>query len=1212
MKSIKLILLLLLANFCFGQPSSGDIDSLRSVASSNIPDSVKFNTYIDLMFLTTDTSEVKSILDKSFTMLENSDSRQKMLYRLPELALKLRRADDLQKRKIVLEELSNKLLDTDSTLTIANFNFEYGIVQHRLGQLNKAVFYYDQAEDLFEKINDKAGVAKCLSARSIVVFHLGDTQNALEANIKCIEIFKSLDKVRDVMIMRYNLCDIYMKLGDVSKAINELEIGKRVAERIGDERMIVFMLSKLGSIYNSQGKYEIAREYLEESLEKSLLQGQKTAIAEAYVSLADNALDLQSNDLALDYYHKSLKIYEEIGDMGSITKRLYSLGNYYLKRNNEDSALLYINKGFEIGRKAKFVSDHLEQLGKLGSWFLDKGDIPTALDQYFEGMQLAEEAVDSVNISRFYLEIAKVYQAMQNDSLTNVYYDQSLEISRQISHMVGIANVKNAKARQLLKNSALKEALNLAYEAEALIKSSGDSCRLSDSYLNLGNIFLQTDMNDSSLYYLSKSLKTASRCNVTNVLASTLNSLAYLYEKLGDKKQAIANYEKALALGEKETFRNVIITASQQLHRLYYEAGNTDQAYPYLMIYQNNKDQVFNAEVTREVTRKELAYQYEKERAAKEVSQQKAQLEKDQKIQNLRWITFTAIGSFLAMLLVAFAYYRNYRNKQKANQLLSIRNDAIEKQRQKLQELDLSKSRFFANISHELRTPLTLISGPLEELADYQKYDERAVQLMLRNTKKLKGLVNDILDLSKLESFKLKISYHPVDVRSFISRISSNYESMAQRLEIDYSYSVGKSVADWLMLDGKRVEKILNNLLSNAIKYTGAGGKIVLKLIREDEQLVIQVADTGQGIPESDLPHIFERYFQSKQPDTPIQGGTGIGLALANELAILMDGELKVESKVGAGSTFTCILPYKIAVDPGVKLQDFVKLDAKDAPVFDKKAFEIDNSHVSVSGRPKVLIVEDNEDMQIYISNLLDSAYEVSLADNGKKALDFLNKEKVDLIITDAMMPEMDGFSFIEHLKESESLRPVPVIMLTALNFENSKLKALAMGVDDYLTKPFSATELLARVQNLIARYEVRKSVVLEESSEPDAVRAGDDNLLAAIYTSDMEWLKNVELHIIEEIENPDFNIASLADDFHLSRRQFQRRIKKLTGMSPKQYQMEIGLQKARRLLEDATYENVTAVGYAVGVNNASRFSQMYYQRFGKKPGDYFSHGVEV
>ncbi|MEQ9298081.1 MAG: response regulator, partial [Cyclobacteriaceae bacterium] len=359
---------------------------------------------------------------------------------------------------------------------------------------------------------------------------------------------------------------------------------------------------------------------------------------------------------------------------------------------------------------------------------------------------------------------------------------------------------------------------------------------------------------------------------------------------------------------------------------------------------------------------------------------------------------------------------------------------------------------------------------------------------------------------------------------------------------------------------------------------------------------------------EADLPHIFDRYFQSKQPDAPLQGGTGIGLALSQELATLMGGDLTVESELGKGSTFTLTLPLKTAEASDAKRQ----LTAAPSAGTEDAYEALPDPRYTPNKARKILFVEDNADMQTYVSDMLSKYYNVTLASNGKKALDLLAKQEVDLIISDVMMPEMDGYTLVEAIKGQDKFRHIPIVMLTALNFEDRKLQALAIGVDDYLTKPFSPSELMARVENLITRQEARKAWASEAAAQDaEVAEVGSELTLEdynIFYKADHDWLKQFESSVKDQLSKGTFDLDELADQSHVSKRQLQRKLKKLTGMTPKQYHQEVALQKARMYLEDDTYGNVTAVGLAVGMSNPSRFSELYLERFGKKPAEYFLH----
>jgi signal transduction histidine kinase len=287
-------------------------------------------------------------------------------------------------------------------------------------------------------------------------------------------------------------------------------------------------------------------------------------------------------------------------------------------------------------------------------------------------------------------------------------------------------------------------------------------------------------------------------------------------------------------------------------------------------------------------------------------------------VKRQRWLIYTTIFGCLAFIGVAFSFYRNSKNKKKANDLLSQQNLKIVKQKEELEQLDESKSSLYANISHELRTPLTLISSPIQYMLTNQKDQLNANQItqlkvVERNATQLKGLVNDILDLSKLESNKIELQEEALAIVPYLRKTVSNFDSLAQHLGIHYEMTTDIPEDTYAVLDRDKVEKVINNLLSNAIKHTPSGGTVKFSASIEGDTFQFQVIDTGHGIPENDLPYIFDRFFQSKNSHDTLQGGTGIGLALAKELVQLMHGELTVTSTLKEGSTFSLSLAYKEA-----------------------------------------------------------------------------------------------------------------------------------------------------------------------------------------------------------------------------------------------------------------------------------------------------------
>lgn len=377
------------------------------------------------------------------------------------------------------------------------------------------------------------------------------------------------------------------------------------------------------------------------------------------------------------------------------------------------------------------------------------------------------------------------------------------------------------------------------------------------------------------------------------------------------------------------------------------------------------------------------------------------------------------------------------------------------------------KSQFLTNISHELKTPLALILGPIELLLTKPIEQFNAGELrnylgiMQKNGKKMLEHIEDIMDLAKLNSNELEVKTRPVELFPFIQNLYTLFKTEVAYRDIDYQlkYEVNKQLV--VPLDTKKIEKIINNLLSNAFKYTREGGKIILSVFVVDQEITIKVEDTGIGIPPEHLPYIFNRFYQVKTADETIFSGTGVGLALAKELADVQGIELKVESTLSKGSCFSFVLPYVL---PSFYFEEPAAENIVNSPVL------TDNQQNTI------LVVEDNYDMRLFLKKILKNDYKVILAENGLKGLEIVQAKpsSINLIITDLMMPEMDGFELLDKLKKQASTADLPVIVLTAKHEKDSRLDALRIGVDEYLTKPFSIDELFATVKHLIQNSEYR------------------------------------------------------------------------------------------------------------------------------------------
>ena len=347
--------------------------------------------------------------------------------------------------------------------------------------------------------------------------------------------------------------------------------------------------------------------------------------------------------------------------------------------------------------------------------------------------------------------------------------------------------------------------------------------------------------------------------------------------------------------------------------------------------------------------------------------------------------------------------------------------------------------------------------------------------------------------------------------------------------------------------------------------------------------------DSGRGIHEKDLPHIFERFYQSELKDAPIEGGTGIGLSLVHELVQLMDGEISVSSQMGKGSTFRVCIPVELETPV-----EEVSSDAP-APITEASVFEADTSETSIH-KASILVVEDHAEMRDFVCQVLRPSYQLLEAADGSEALKALNKHHVDLVISDFMMPNLDGMQLLSRMKENEATKNIPVILLTARSDMNDKLKALSIGVDEYMLKPFNPKELIIRAKNLLALKEERQQWLALLASEQEVPLSEEDT-----------FMNGVKQTIMEQLDNPNFGVIDLAEATATSQRSLTRKLKAFSGLSPLQYITEVRLQEARNLLESSANPSIAQVMQKVGFQTGGHFSRTFQKRFGKTPSDYAS-----
>lgn len=866
--------------------------------------------------------------------------------------------------------------------------------------------------------------------------------------------------------------------------------------------------------------------------------------------------------------------------------KLYNDLSFQYQWISFDTSLAYANNALEVAERLKFHRGIATASFRQAHCLWALGDSDRAIEKGLRAVRIAEEYGFVDVKAETYRILAISYRDQQEFDKAVWYIREAETLALQEKKWDLLARVYNlAGVIECSRNNNDSARFYFDKSLDITAQHAITKFHVSQALSNIGELYLPNDP-DQALSYFDDALISAKQTHNRSAQAGIMADIGRAFIIKKRYKDADEYLKKSLALARELGLKRVIRHAYMALAELNVQQGNTTDGLSYMQSYYDVRDSLLNGSKTRQIVELETRFESEKQKQKIQI------LEQEKKIQSLL-TNVLVVGSIMLIIGLIIIYDLHKQRSAKARQLLDTQRALTEK----LKETDMLKSRFFANLSHEFRTPLSLILGPIEEQLrkhNLPAADRKSLTIVKRNAQRLLGLVNQLLDLSKLDAGKMELEIKPGKLRDFTELLTSSFDSIAEQKQIEFVKNI--SGTDSLVgFDADKVEKIVSNILFNAFKFTGQNGQVTFSMYMDNDlgsRVIISVADTGRGIPAEEQSNIFSPFYQLKYDSEDNHPGTGLGLSLVNELVKLYDGTINLVSEPGKGTCITVALPlFAVATEPAKQSRYDVT-----PPLMLDNVDDDEQSNLLDGKSDRILVVEDNSALRNFIASGFSRHFTVLKAKDGIEGLNLAKEYVPDVIISDVMMPLMNGVEFTLKIKEDERTSHIPIILLTAKADDASKISGLNSGADDYLAKPFSMKELQLRVNNLILqrkRFAARlKKEFTNHSAEPVEPSLDD------------KFLMKVRSIVEANISNSFFSVEMLAEEVNLSRAQLFRKLKALLNTSPRELINDIRLQRAAQLIRAKT-DNVSRIGYAVGFSEQSYFSKRFRKKYGVSPSEY-------
>ncbi|MGC4039600.1 MAG: ATP-binding protein [Flavobacterium sp.] len=816
------------------------------------------------------------------------------------------------------------------------------------------------------------------------------------------------------------------------------------------------------------------------------------------------------------------------------------LAKYYLSEN-PDSSIKYS----QIAKnQAQQTNDHkivIRSYAMIGEAYQKQNKIKEGIASYLKGLEISEKHNEKSLSGTLYNGIGTCYFYLNNLKKAEYYLKLAAKSKKEANDYKYYAFISANIAAIQIANQSFGESIKTLKEAEKTLLKDKQYESIATIYNSLGAAY-QSVKPDSCIYYYEKSLSFSAKNK------DYLNMMS-VYQNIGDYYLSKKNYPKAM-----QYMKNAIATNElrpedeykarlfERISGLYDSIKDFKNAYHYKKLEVETRQRLLSKAKQKEIEELEIKYQTAKKE--KQIQQHKHEIEKAKNQQIM--LIFSSIALFLIAGIITYILF----------------------QRKKLsQKLEQEKLKLFENIVHEIKTPLTLIDGPIQVMKQNPDLSyQQELGLMERNSKKLMNLVDELLDTSKLKkgSFQLHYTTGPID--DFIETIVSNFMNEAKAKEIEI-VNIPSNTEKSHSFPSNALEKIVSNLIGNAIKYCPEKSKIEVISQINGTQLSIKVNDNGNGIPKAEQKQVFQRFFRGK--GTSHLNGTGIGLSLVKELVELAQGTVELQSNAD-GTAFLVSVPIK--------------------------EMEVNAHPVQNENNPILLLAEDDPDTAAFSISMLKDSFQVIHAINGKHAIDLINENLPDIVLSDVMMPGKDGVELLHEIRSNELTNHLPVVLFSAKASIESRLQGLQNGADAYISKPFSPEELKLTITNIFA------TVQRNRESYKESVQS--EKTFEERIKSENAYVNKVVENVIRNIDNNEYSVNELSSDMNVSRSQLHRKLVSLTGFSTTAFISMIRLEKAKDLLTN-NEGNITEIAYKCGFSSQSYFTKSFTEYFQKSPSQF-------